>query len=84
MLHSVVVSLVRQSPMIFTSSSRYMDLAVDSFPILEYVPSWFPGAGFKRLAADLANLTEDVRTRPFIWLQKQLVRVLPVLMLAVR
>ncbi|KAF7296433.1 Cytochrome P450 [Mycena chlorophos] len=25
---------------------------VDTFPILKYVPSWVPGAGFKRLAAE--------------------------------
>ncbi|KAJ6592331.1 hypothetical protein B0H19DRAFT_906515, partial [Mycena capillaripes] len=25
---------------------------VDALPILKYVPEWFPGAGFKRLARD--------------------------------
>jgi hypothetical protein len=26
-------------------------MAVNTFPILRYLPSWFPGAGFQRFAA---------------------------------
>ena len=32
-----------------TVPGRY---AVDAIPILERLPSWFPGAGFKRYAAE--------------------------------
>ncbi|KAJ6619369.1 hypothetical protein B0H10DRAFT_1793644 [Mycena sp. CBHHK59/15] len=29
---------------------------VDEFPILKHVPNWFPGAGFKRQAAEWRKL----------------------------
>ncbi|TFK27950.1 cytochrome P450 [Coprinopsis marcescibilis] len=38
---------------------------VDTFPILKYVPSWFPGAGFKRFAAYYSALEERTRNTPF-------------------
>ena len=35
---------------------------VEAFPVLRYVPSWFPGASFKRFAAtakeDAANIVD--------------------------
>ncbi|KAJ7731633.1 cytochrome P450 [Mycena metata] len=38
---------------------------VDSFPILRYVPSWFPGAGFKRQANEWRKIAHAVRDVPF-------------------
>ncbi|KAJ7625700.1 cytochrome P450 [Roridomyces roridus] len=35
---------------------------VDTFPILKYIPTWFPGAGFKRKAREWRKLTA-FRTR---------------------
>ena len=48
---------------------------VDFFPLLKYVPSWFPGAGFQRKAA---RVKEDINTmaeKPFRYVQEQLVQV---------
>ncbi|KAJ7750432.1 cytochrome P450 [Mycena maculata] len=39
---------------------------VDLFPILKHVPSWFPGAGFKRKAKVWRALNDVMRTKPFI------------------
>jgi len=42
---------------------------VDVFPMLKYVPSWFPGAGFKRRAAYERNIMERVLREPFEFVQ---------------
>ncbi|KAG2018406.1 cytochrome P450 [Coprinopsis cinerea AmutBmut pab1-1] len=45
---------------------------VDNLPVLKYVPSWFPGAGFKRFAEYYANVVQKSRDRPFDYvLQKR-------------
>ncbi|KAJ7189263.1 cytochrome P450 [Mycena filopes] len=38
---------------------------VDTFPLLKYVPDWFPGAGFKRQAKAWRKIAEDFRDVPF-------------------
>jgi hypothetical protein len=48
---------------------------VDSFPILKYVPSWFPGAGFQKKAARVREVTNTMAEKPFRHVQEQLVQV---------
>ena len=48
---------------------------VDSFPILKYVPSWFPGAGFHKEAANVRKATNTMAEKPFRHVQEQLVQV---------
>jgi hypothetical protein len=38
---------------------------VDLLPILKYVPSWMPGAGFKRKAAYWRKVNLDMAEKPF-------------------
>ncbi|CAA7268859.1 unnamed protein product [Cyclocybe aegerita] len=38
---------------------------VDGIPLLKYVPSWFPGASFKRKAKKWRALSQEVLNRPF-------------------
>ncbi|KAJ6508743.1 cytochrome P450 [Mycena sanguinolenta] len=40
-------------------------VVVNTFPILRYLPSWMPGAGFKRYAADCLEVTNEMRQVPF-------------------
>ena len=49
---------------------------VDLFPILKYVPSWFPGAGFQKKAARWKEAAHIMAERPFLHVQEQLVQVL--------
>ena len=49
---------------------------VDFFPVLKYVPSWFPGAGFQKKAARWREVTNTMAEKPFRYVQEQLVRVL--------
>ena len=46
---------------------------VDLFPILKYIPSWFPGAGFQRKAAHWRKLNETLVKNPFRYVQEELV-----------
>nr|BAL05113.1 cytochrome P450 [Phanerodontia chrysosporium] len=38
---------------------------VDVFPILKYVPTWFPGASFKRQAAEWKKLVDALYEQPY-------------------
>ena len=46
---------------------------VDLFPILKFVPSWFPGAGFQIKAADWKKVTRSMIENPFRYVEEQLV-----------
>ena len=46
---------------------------VDIFPILEYVPSWFPGAVFQGKATHWRKLNKTFIEKPFRYVQEQLV-----------
>ncbi|KAJ7764381.1 cytochrome P450 [Mycena metata] len=45
---------------------------VDSLPILKYVPSWFPGAGFKRDAARWSKLARQMADVPLAETKRQI------------
>ena len=46
---------------------------VDLFPILKYIPSWFPGAGFQKKAAGWRESINTMAEKPFRHVQEQLV-----------
>ena len=47
---------------------------VDMFPMLKYIPSWFPGAGFQKKAARWREATDTMVEKPFRLVQEQLVQ----------
>jgi len=42
--------------------------------IVEYLPSWFPGLGFKEHAAACRKLAKDVQEQPFEYTKSEVVR----------
>lgn len=46
---------------------------VDQIPALKYVPSWLPGAGFKKKAAYWAEVNRKVAELPFEHVAEQMV-----------
>ena len=46
---------------------------VDLFPMLKFVPSWFPGAGFQIKAAYWKGVTRSMIEIPFRYVEEQLV-----------
>jgi hypothetical protein len=48
---------------------------VDLLPVLKYVPSWFPGAGFKRKAARWRACIREMLERPYHRVKGELVSI---------
>ena len=46
---------------------------VDLIPLLKYVPSWFPGAGFQKKAARWREVNNAMAEKPFRHVKEQLV-----------
>jgi cytochrome P450 len=46
---------------------------VDSFPALRFVPTWFPGASWKRIGASFREIFDRFRNVPFAWTKEQIV-----------
>ncbi|KLO07044.1 cytochrome P450 [Schizopora paradoxa] len=38
---------------------------VDIIPALKYIPAWFPGAGFQKVAEEGRKLSNDLQSRPY-------------------
>lgn len=55
----------------FTSTSL-----VNIFPLLRHIPSWLPGAGFKREALESQRLTSLMQSAPFEFVKENLVAIL--------
>ncbi|KAJ7366935.1 cytochrome P450 [Mycena albidolilacea] len=47
-------------------------VAVNTFPILRYLPSWMPGAGFQRFAAECRQITQEMRQAPFDFVKQNI------------
>ena len=47
---------------------------VDMFPLLRYVPSWVPGAGFKKKAARWKAALVGMIEKPFQYVKEQVVK----------
>ncbi|THU84948.1 cytochrome P450 [Dendrothele bispora CBS 962.96] len=57
-----VAEIANQSIIASVNHGSFM---VDYFPFLKYIPSWFPGAGFKRKAAVWAKHVSDMNHDPW-------------------
>ncbi|KIJ26834.1 hypothetical protein M422DRAFT_191689 [Sphaerobolus stellatus SS14] len=47
---------------------------VETFPLLQHIPRWFPGAGFKRLAEQWRIATIEIVESPFDWAKSEMSR----------
>ena len=52
---------------------------INSFPILAYVPPWFPGASSHKIAAEVKRLTDELIRSPMDWVKMRMVCLLNVL-----
>ncbi|KAL1706679.1 cytochrome P450 [Schizophyllum commune] len=48
--------------------------AVDSWPILRFVPDWFPFTGWKKTAKRVATRSKEIDTIPFTWAKEQIAK----------
>ncbi|KAG8761790.1 hypothetical protein FRC11_013093 [Ceratobasidium sp. 423] len=56
----------------FSDASMPADFLVNVLPWLKYVPSWFPGAEWKRKAMIWGKAREDLVDIPFNWTKQQM------------
>ncbi|KIJ26837.1 hypothetical protein M422DRAFT_785117 [Sphaerobolus stellatus SS14] len=54
-----------------TKPGKFLD---DTFPFLQYIPSWVPGAGFKKLAEQWRVATMAMVEDPFDWTKSEITR----------
>ncbi|KLO06513.1 CyP450 monooxygenase [Schizopora paradoxa] len=59
------VSLVEEGTIFAGSAAVPGQFLVDIFPWLKYVPTWFPGAGFQKIAQQGRRLSHDMRYIPY-------------------
>ncbi|TFK74225.1 cytochrome P450 [Pluteus cervinus] len=45
---------------------------VNTFPFLRHLPTWFPGAGFHRIAAHSRELVKEIRREPYEMVRKDM------------
>ncbi|CAE6452250.1 unnamed protein product [Rhizoctonia solani] len=45
---------------------------VDSYPFIQYLPSWLPGMGFKKMAEEARKFPTRMATEPFEWTKLQM------------
>ncbi|GLB39728.1 putative cytochrome p450 [Lyophyllum shimeji] len=67
-----LVELVDQAMEQFSSSTAPGAYLVDVLPILRHVPSWFPGAGFKRTAKSWAVTMNQMVDEPHQFVKHQM------------
>jgi hypothetical protein len=54
---------------------------INIFPILGYIPAWFPGASSHKIAAEVKRLTDEVIRFPLDWAKMRMVCHLSILFL---
>ncbi|KAJ6512839.1 cytochrome P450 [Mycena sanguinolenta] len=47
-------------------------VAVNTFPILRYLPSWMPGGDFQRFAAECRQMIKEMREAPFNFVKQNM------------
>ncbi|KAJ7211176.1 cytochrome P450 [Mycena pura] len=68
------IQMVEQAVHNLSNASIPGAFLVDIFPALKYVPSWFPGAGFKRKAKEWRKGVREVLEKPFQETKRNIVR----------
>ncbi|EIM80470.1 cytochrome P450 [Stereum hirsutum FP-91666 SS1] len=61
------VRIAEEAQLAMVSAARPGAYMVDVIPILRYVPEWFPGANFQRVARRGYELAQDLQQKPWVW-----------------
>ncbi|KAJ7252937.1 cytochrome P450 [Mycena rebaudengoi] len=71
--HDQFIRIAEAAQLAMVSAARPGAYLVDLIPVLKYVPEWFPGAAFKRIAREGRELSHELQTKPFAWAMKQFI-----------
>ncbi|KAG2147549.1 cytochrome P450 [Suillus clintonianus] len=70
-----IISIVEKAVNLAVSSIKPEVAAfLGAFPFLQYIPSWFPGASFKRTAVLSTKYAEDMIEAPFQYVETNMAR----------
>lgn len=69
-----IVHLVEQAMDTLAAGTTPGAWFVDYIPILRFVPSWFPGGGFKKKASHMKELVLDMAAVPYELTKQKIVR----------
>jgi hypothetical protein len=69
-------SIALGSPLLVPGASM-----INIFPILAFIPAWFPGASSHKVAAEVKRLTDEVIRFPMNWANMRMVCHLKILFL---
>ncbi|KZT02017.1 cytochrome P450 [Laetiporus sulphureus 93-53] len=61
------VTLAEELAFVTAKASRPGSWLVDSIPVLRYIPTWFPGSGFKRWAQKARKITDEFAAAPYMY-----------------
>ncbi|KAJ7496786.1 cytochrome P450 [Mycena latifolia] len=67
-----LVKLVDEAMEQFSEVTAANAFAVDLFPLLRFVPQWFPGASWKKKASHYHKTLETMLDTPYDWVRKQM------------
>ncbi|KAI0089003.1 cytochrome P450 [Irpex rosettiformis] len=67
-----LVKIVEKAMQGFARASEPGTFLVDSIPILKHIPSWVPGAGFKREAANMRRDLEELYDVPYTFVKNEM------------
>ncbi|KAF8811366.1 hypothetical protein BYT27DRAFT_6464003 [Phlegmacium glaucopus] len=67
------VTLADEALLQFSLATAPGSFLVDIFPLLKYLPAWFPGAGFKRTAVHWAQTVTSMVEAPLKFVKEQMV-----------
>ncbi|KAJ7157101.1 cytochrome P450 [Mycena filopes] len=56
----------------FSEATAPNAFAVDVFPILRFIPEWFPGASWKKKVEPYRQTLQDLMNTPFIWVKERM------------
>ncbi|KAJ7764633.1 cytochrome P450 [Mycena maculata] len=65
------VRIAEAAQLAMVSAARPGAYLVDLLPILKYIPEWFPGASFQKVARQGRELSQELQNKPFTWAVKQ-------------
>ena len=74
---SEIQTLIKEADIlleVFSDAAEPGFFAVDAIPILRFVPSWFPGAAWKRRLLKAAQTNRDIYARVFDEARERVVR----------
>ncbi|TFK40527.1 cytochrome P450 [Crucibulum laeve] len=47
-------------------------IPINDFPVFRYLPSWFPGVDFKKVAQEVKHMTDEMKNVPFSFVKQKL------------